>query len=276
MCSDSVTAEVVILMARARLQPQEALLEQSRTILEWIYGLAPEAFERPTVLPDWSVRQLAGHLVVVLDGLRQSLDQPIKEPALPIHEYVSRYRRDVEMIMTTTLEASAGLTGPRVVKRLESAIDDLTVRLEAGVRMSQVINARRGPTTIEDHITTRIIELVVHTDDLNRSLPEVAPAELHRSALSSCTRTLAGILAGQQPGRSVEVRVPPYAAVQCAISDPGPTHTRGTPPNVVETDPLTFLRLATGRIQWTEAVASGTVHASGLRADLSSVLPLLS
>jgi uncharacterized protein (TIGR03083 family) len=158
-------------MARARLQPQEALLEQSRTILEWIYGLAPEAFERPTVLPDWSVRQLAGHLVVVLDGLRQSLDQPIKEPALPIHEYVSRYRRDVEMIMTTTLEASAGLTGPEVVKRLESAIDDLTVRLEAGVRMSQVINARRGPTTIEDHIATRIIELVVHTDDLNRSLP---------------------------------------------------------------------------------------------------------
>jgi hypothetical protein len=70
--------------------------------------------------------------------------------------------------------------------------------------------------------------------------------------------------------------VPPYAAVQCAISDPGPTHTRGTPPNVVETDPLTFLRLATGRIRWTDAVADGTVHASGLRADLSAVLPLLS
>jgi Bacterial SCP ortholog len=74
----------------------------------------------------------------------------------------------------------------------------------------------------------------------------------------------------------VEVRVPPYAAVQCAISDPGPTHTRGTPPNVVETDPLTFLRLATGRTRWTDALATGTVHASGLRADLSAVLPLLS
>ena len=73
--------------------------------------------------------------------------------------------------------------------RLESAIDDLAVRLEAGVQMSQVISTRRGPTTIEDYFATRIIELVVHTDDLNRSLPEAAPAQLHRSALARCTRT---------------------------------------------------------------------------------------
>ena len=61
-------------------------------------------------------------------------------------------------------------------------------------------------------------------------------------------RTLAAMLAARHPGRSVEVRIPPYAAVQCGIGDPGPTHTRGTPPNVVETSPLTFLRLATGRL----------------------------
>ena len=54
---------------------------------------------------------------------------------------------------------------------------------------------------------------------------------------AGCTRTLAGRCSpAQHPGRSVEVRVPPYAAVQCGIGDPGPTHTRGTPPNVVETD----------------------------------------
>lgn len=261
---------------RPRLAPQQALLEQSRAVLAWLYGLAPEAFERPSVLPGWSVRQLAGHLVLIHASFRQSVDQPTKEPALPIQEYVKRYRRDVEMIMAATFEASQGLTGSDLVARLESAIDDLAIRLDAGVRMSQVIRAPRGPTTIEDYLATRIVELAVHTDDLNRSLPQEAPAELHRSALSRCARTLAGILAAQHPGRSVEVRVPPYAAVQCAISDPGPTHTRGTPPNVVETDPLTFLRLATGRITWTDAVADGTVHASGLRADLSPVLPLLS
>lgn len=79
-------------------------------------------------------------------------------------------------------------------------------------------------------------------------------------------------LAIGSPGNSVEVRVPPHGAVQ-AIA--GPRHTRGTPPNVVETDAHTWLRLATGRLDWPAAVGSGTVRASGVRADLTSVLPLI-
>jgi hypothetical protein len=78
-------------------------------------------------------------------------------------------------------------------------------------------------------------------------------------------------LAQQVPGRSVELRVPPHVAVQCV---PGPRHTRGTPPNVVETDPATWLRLATGAVTWADAVAQGRVSASGNRADLSAHLPL--
>jgi len=78
-------------------------------------------------------------------------------------------------------------------------------------------------------------------------------------------------LAGRHPGRVLEVRVPPAAAVQCL---PGPVHTRGTPPNVVETDPLTWIRLATGRLDWAGAVSSGAVHASGPRADLAAYLPI--
>jgi hypothetical protein len=69
------------------------------------------------------------------------------------------------------------------------------------------------------------------------------------------------------------VRVPPFVAVQ-AIA--GPRHTRGTPPNVVETDPLTWLRLASGRVSFATAVADGAVRASGTRADLSAYLPVLS
>jgi uncharacterized protein (TIGR03083 family) len=180
------------------------------------------------------------------------------------------------MIMAETLQESAGLNGPEVVARLESSIDDLAAELDGDVQLSRAIMTRRGPTTIEDYLATRIVEVVVHTDDLNRSVPEGASASLQRGALARCTRTLAGILAGRHPGRSVEARIPPYAAVQCAIGDPGPTHTRGTPPNVVETDPVTFLRLATGRITWDAAIANGTVHASGLRANLSPALPLLS
>ena len=74
------------------------------------------------------------------------------------------------------------------------------------------------------------------------------------------------------PGGSTEVRIPPYAFVQCVE---GPRHTRGTPPNVVETDPLTWIRLAAGRLDWAGAVRSGAVHASGPRADLAPYLPLV-
>ena len=84
-------------------------------------------------------------------------------------------------------------------------------------------------------------------------------------------RYLLYLLATRQPGRVLEVRIPPVAAVQCL---PGPVHTRGTPPNVVETDPLTWVRLAAGRLRWADAVESGLVHASGPRADLTTYLPL--
>jgi hypothetical protein len=93
-----------------------------------------------------------------------------------------------------------------------------------------------------------------------------------RPALAQAVRLSLRTLAQVAPGRSVEVRVPPFAAVQCVE---GPRHTRGTPPNVVETDPRTWLELATGGLTWTDAVAAGRVTASGSRADLSALLPLL-
>lgn len=92
-----------------------------------------------------------------------------------------------------------------------------------------------------------------------------------RAVLGVAVKTSARWLAQQVPGRSVELRVPPFVAVQCV---PGPRHTRGTPPNVVETDAGTWLRLATGALTWAEAVQAGRVSASGNRADLSPHLPL--
>ncbi|MEU0789484.1 sterol carrier family protein [Amycolatopsis sp. NPDC005961] len=93
-----------------------------------------------------------------------------------------------------------------------------------------------------------------------------------RPELAAAVRLSLRALAADAPGRTVEVRVPPFAAVQCVD---GPRHTRGTPPNVIETDPRTWLELATGRLDWTTAVADGRVSASGTRADLSHWLPLL-
>jgi hypothetical protein len=92
-----------------------------------------------------------------------------------------------------------------------------------------------------------------------------------RKVVGTAVKTTARWLAQQVPGRSVELRVPPHVAVQCVE---GPRHTRGTPPNVVETDPRTWLRLASGATTWAQSLAEGTVTASGNRADLSAHLPL--
>lgn len=92
-----------------------------------------------------------------------------------------------------------------------------------------------------------------------------------RSVVGAAVKTCARWLAQQVPGRAVELRVPPHVAVQCVE---GPRHTRGTPPNVVETDAATWLRLATGATTWAQALADGKVRASGSRADLSAHLPL--
>ena len=84
-------------------------------------------------------------------------------------------------------------------------------------------------------------------------------------------KTTLNALTVKAPGRAIEVRIPPYAAVQCGE---GPTHTRGTPPNTIEMDAQTWLALASGELSWDQAVASGAVLASGSRADLAQFLPL--
>lgn len=100
-----------------------------------------------------------------------------------------------------------------------------------------------------------------------------ALARRHPADLRLLTRHFLAVLVERAPGRSVEVRIPPYAAVQAV---PGVRHTRGTPPAVVETDAETWLDLATGVLTWADAVERGRVLASGERADLAPYLPLTS
>lgn len=86
------------------------------------------------------------------------------------------------------------------------------------------------------------------------------------------TKHFLAVLTARAPGRAVEVRVPPYAVAQCVE---GTRHTRGTPPAVVETDPVTWVALAVGDLDWEEADRDGRLTASGERSDLSRLLPLL-
>lgn len=117
------------------------------------------------------------------------------------------------------------------------------------------------------------VELAMRRPDLTRLLLAAAadPAPLSRELLAAVCRAGCALLGERHPGASIEVRVPPFAAVQVIE---GVRHTRGTPPAVVEMDAETWIALATGALAWTDAEASGRVAASGERADLTPHLPL--
>ncbi|HEV7168276.1 MAG TPA: sterol carrier family protein [Micrococcaceae bacterium] len=109
------------------------------------------------------------------------------------------------------------------------------------------------------------------TAEGNAALAAWRDGTTDRPTVAMAVRFTLEEVAARAPGNSVEVRVPPFGVAQCV---PGPRHTRGTPPNVIECDAGTWLGLVTGRLRWADAVAAGSVAASGLRADLSHLLPL--
>ena len=104
------------------------------------------------------------------------------------------------------------------------------------------------------------------------ALWRVNPSEAPKATVAMAVRYTLEELADRAPGRTLEVRVPPYGAVQCVQ---GPRHTRVTPPNVIEMDARTWLDLVTGASDWASALAGGMVHASGQRATLAELLPIV-
>jgi uncharacterized protein (TIGR03083 family) len=236
---------------------------------DWLAALPDDVMALPSVLPAWTVRQLAVHMALVANSVARLDEAPRRERALTIAQYIERYAEAADTIDANT-RAQAETAEPLVT------MDDRFAAAEAAMRRfgtgDPVVAAGRGPIRLSDFLVTRCIEIAVHADDLGRSVPgmerPVPPADTERLAV----RALLDALAERTPGRSVEVRVPPYAAVQCIA---GPRHSRGTPGNVVETDPTTWLRLAAGRTRWADALASAAVDASGERADLGPYLPLL-
>ncbi|CAL9467100.1 hypothetical protein SUDANB58_02770 [Streptomyces sp. enrichment culture] len=246
-----------------------AVLAQFAHVRSAVRTLTPGQLALPTRLDGWTVRELAAHVALAVEAVGRGLDR--EEPAgagLALLDWPSATAAHASDIADDTRELAAA--HPDLDALYARTEQRLTAHL-ADAPGTRLLATRTGAIALADYLVTRAVELVVHTDDLNAAVPGLdVPCD--RQALATATRLLADTLAAKAPGGATEVRIPPYAVVQCVE---GPRHTRGTPPNVVETDPLTWIRLATGRLGWKDAVAGAEVSASGERADLGGVLPLL-
>lgn len=247
-----------------------AVLRQFGGLADAVAVLSDEAFGRPTRLGTWRVAELIAHLTFNVEAISTSLAQPA--PPRPDVELVRYY--------AGARAAAADVAARAQVTAADASPADLRVALAQAVavagaaleqaRTERLVATRPGALSLADFLITRCVEGVVHGLDLAAATGTEPVAE--PAAVRSAVQLLADVLASIAPGRAVELRVPPYAAVQCV---PGPRHTRGTPPNVIETDPMTWLELAAGRVGWADALAAGRVRASGSRADISEWLPVV-
>jgi uncharacterized protein (TIGR03083 family) len=240
-----------------------------RHLDDCVAALEPEDFDRATRLGSWRVAELVAH--VGMSNLPRYLTGPSASRAQI--DTVDWVVRCVEAAQSNDERASS-MTDETRPAELRAQIRRTRVEAAdalASIDPSFVVPARFGDIAVVDYLATRCVELTVHALDLAAAV-EQRPV-LDADAVAVAVRLLLNALASRAPGKSVEVRVPPHAAVQCVE---GPRHTRGTPGNVVECDAVTWLELATGRLGWNEAVDTGRVQASGERADLSPLLPLLS
>jgi uncharacterized protein (TIGR03083 family) len=247
-----------------------AVFAQLGHVRDAVRTLGPEQLALPTRLGDWTVRELVAHIGMAVTALHRAVERPAPpRQDVRIAEWPFATAKNSAVIDGFTRKLAADRPDPGAhLAEVEESLRALLAEHPGG----RLLETDAGALPLDDYLVTRTVELVVHTDDLNAAVPGLGiPCD--RQALAAATRLLADALALKAPGGSVELRVPPHAVVQCVE---GPRHTRGTPPNVVETDPLTWVRLATGRLAWEDAVAAAEVSASGERADLAGLLPLTS
>lgn len=239
-------------MAGGYDEVRQALAAQLTVLVEGLAALDPAG---PTACEGWTVADLDNHMARNLMGLAAVEERRISGPATA---GVAGWSESLPALADVADEIARGgrlRTSDQVAPAL-AALD----AHPAGT----VVHQMTGDHTLRDAAVFRLIEAVVHGLDVG--IEPVAPA------LKLVVKELTAVLAERHPGKSVEVRVPPYSAVQCLE---GPRHTRGTPPNVVEADPLAWVLVCAGRAGWHELVRTGRIRASGERADLSRLLPLV-
>ncbi|MCW2600459.1 MAG: hypothetical protein JWM02_2288 [Frankiales bacterium] len=233
---------------------RSALQAQYGVLVAALSGMDPQG---PTDCEAWTVEDLETHLALTARDLARSAGRDVdgRADGGGVNCWAEQLPGFAEQLDARTKAERLPLA-PQA---------GLVAEVLASHPADKVVEQLTGRHTLKDASLFRLIEAVVHGLDVG-----IAPAA---QALRIVVQELARALADRCPGRSVEVRIPPYAAVQCLE---GPRHTRGTPPNVVEAEPVAWVRLCTGRERWDALIGAGRITASGERADLSPYLPLLS
>jgi uncharacterized protein (TIGR03083 family) len=231
---------------------REALASQLKVLVVGLDALDPAA---PTACAGWTVADLDNHMARNLQGLAAVEERRVDGPA---SAGVPGWADSLPGLADVADEIARG-GRLRTRDQVEAAL--LAVDSHPP---DTVIRQLTGDHTLRDATVFRLIEAVVHGLDVGIQ-PEPR-------ALKLVVKELTAVLAQRHPGKSVEVRVPPYTAVQCVE---GPRHTRGTPPNVVEADPVAWVLVCSGRAAWPELVRTGQIRASGERSDLSALLPVI-
>lgn len=257
-----------------------------RSVQDVVAGLEPADHLLPAVRPGWDVRLLCAGSLWRLTQVVTQLQCPAATRPVTLERYAAHLTSTTQRRYELAVDTAGSDPGTVLAPQLVAVIADVLALLGAG-DLPPLVGTGAGQLSLLDYLRVRALEIVLLHDDLARTLEQagrtVTPPP--SDATATATRALADVLAARAPGKAIEVRVPPYAAVQIgdpARATPGgvvipePAHTRGTPPAVIETDPTTFLRVMTGRRDWGEAVAEHAIVASGLRTDLSPLLPLVS
>lgn len=206
------------------------------------------------------------HLMVVLTAAVQALGLPAQGQAVGVTQLLDARAEQAGELDRIAGQAVADAGAEGLAGQLPVLRDRLGRILDAP--LPQQVGAAAGPA----EPATVLEELTIECCAIGLA----AGATVPRAGLIAASRSLAGVLGERFGGRTIEMRIPPATAVQLEAFGQGPHHHRGTPPNVAETDPRTFVQLATGLLSWQDARAAGRIQASGSHVDaMAQMLPVV-
>ncbi|MGA4508233.1 sterol carrier family protein [Propionibacteriaceae bacterium G1746] len=246
----------------------QTLRRVATAFIDQIAAVIPDATRLGSAqLPASTAREQCGQVLFLLTDALQTVDCPSNTRPGSLSDHLAD-RHHAEKAIRDVIRSVIGHdTADLLMPQARRLLIDLRARLLTQP-VPAIVESLFGTVRFVDYLRGALVEAVALG---LRFRCEVLPV-----AASESARALATVLTARHPGGAIELRVPPAVAVQLGAFGEGPQHTRGTPPNVVETDAVTFVALATGLREYGGELARHTVSASGAHAGaVARMLPVI-